>query len=285
MRTKRLSAVQIVAGVILVMGILFTLLGSFDPGYGEASKHWLEDVASLLMNWGTEAIGIAVTVLLIDWLYERQNVMQEKRDLILQMASPDNAFALEATRKLRLRGWLDDGSLKGADLVRANLRNADLTGANLIGVMLVEANLSNSDLWGANLDNAVLAGADLSGAGLGIYIDIQDGERTFIRSSLRGADLRKAKLTNAVLVGADLQNANLYGADLVGANLHDYAPDEQVTMYGPTIDTPYTVAVPSLLTNLHGVDLREATYDATTIWPAEFAPPPPDSENGKASNE
>ena len=43
----------------------------------------------------------------------------------------------------------------------ANLRNADLWGANLTG-----ANLRNADLYGADLEGANLEGADLYGADL-----------------------------------------------------------------------------------------------------------------------
>ena len=76
---------------------------------------------------------------------------------------------------------------------RANLRCADLRGADLS-----DANLRCADLSDANLSDANLRGADLRGA------------------DLRGADLRCADLR-----GADLSDANLRGADLRGADLSD----------------------------------------------------------------
>jgi hypothetical protein len=69
---------------------------------------------------------------------------------------------------------------------RANLRDADLYGANLGGADLRDANLFGADLGGADLRCADLYGANL-----------------------RGADLR----------GANLYGANLRDADLYGANL------------------------------------------------------------------
>ena len=93
--------------------------------------------------------------------------------------------------------WLRDKGVLGpacAPRVQAqgiDLRDADLSGANLYG-----AYLRGADLSGANL-----RGADLSGA------------------NLRGADLRGANLYGADLRDADLSGANLYGADLRGANL------------------------------------------------------------------
>ena len=78
---------------------------------------------------------------------------------------------------------------------------ADLRGANLFG-----ANLSDADLPGADLSCANLRGADLSGADLSC-------------ANLRGANLFGANLSDADLPGADLSGANLRDADLSGANL------------------------------------------------------------------
>ena len=69
----------------------------------------------------------------------------------------------------------------GADLRRADLHGADLR----------EADLRGADLLGANLHEADLHGADL-----------------------RGADLREADLHGADLHEADLRGADLHGADL-----------------------------------------------------------------------
>ena len=80
--------------------------------------------------------------------------------------------------------------------VRADLREADLRGANLYGADLREANLYGADLYGADLEWTNLRKADL-----------------------RGANLREADLYGANLYGADLYEANLSGAKLRGANL------------------------------------------------------------------
>ena len=58
--------------------------------------------------------------------------------------------------------WLNDE--EGGE--RANLRSADLSGADLSGADLRSANLSGADLSGANLRSADLSGANLSGANL-----------------------------------------------------------------------------------------------------------------------
>ncbi|EDC5944762.1 pentapeptide repeat-containing protein [Salmonella enterica] len=68
------------------------------------------------------------------------------------------------------------------------------------------ANLRGADLYGANLCDANLRGADLYGANL-------------CDTNLRGADLRDTNLRGANLCGADLYGANLCGADLCDTNL------------------------------------------------------------------
>lgn len=81
--------------------------------------------------------------------------------------------------------------LNGKGGSRANLCDADLSGADLRC-----ANLRNADLRCANLSDADLRDADL-----------------------RGADLRGANLSNADLFGANLRGANLRNADLFGASI------------------------------------------------------------------
>ena len=67
------------------------------------------------------------------------------------------------------------------------------------------ADLSDADLSGAKLGCADLRGADLRGAKLGCA-DLRDAD-------LRGADLRGADLSDADLSCADLRSADLSGAE------------------------------------------------------------------------
>src|SRR5208337_4371486 len=62
-------------------------------------------------------------------------------------------------KKSGTRADLSEADLSGASLSHANLRAADLSGANL-----GKANLSGAYLFGANLSKAWLIDADLSGA-------------------------------------------------------------------------------------------------------------------------
>ena len=84
--------------------------------------------------------------------------------------------------------WIETDDMEGS---RADLRNADLRYADLWGANLRDADLRNADLWGADL---------------------------------RDADLRGANLRYADLWGADLRDADLRDADLWGAKNVPFVP-------------------------------------------------------------
>ena len=88
--------------------------------------------------------------------------------------------------------WLNDE--EGGE--RANLRRADLGGADLSYADLRRANLSDADLSDADLRSANLSYANLSDA------------------NLRRADLSYANLSDANLSDADLSGAYLSGANI-----------------------------------------------------------------------
>ena len=106
---------------------------------------------------------------------------------------------------------LRDADLRDADLMGANLSRSDLDGADLMG-----ANLSGSDLMGANLSGARLVGTNLGG------VDLADARlwgANLVSTRLWGANLRDAHLVGAKLLGANLGGARLEGANLGGARL------------------------------------------------------------------
>ena len=138
---------------------------------------------------------------------------------------------------------LKEANLSGADLIEANLREADLRGADLWGANLREADLRGAKLWGANLRGANLNGANLSGtvggkfdwdptangsgrsrgwADLNTDLSRANLSWAFLRgTNLREATLSEATLSEACLSGADLSEADLSGAILSGAILRE----------------------------------------------------------------
>lgn len=96
----------------------------------------------------------------------------------------------ESGSRANLRG----ANLRGADLCGANLRGADLYGANLRGANLYGADLRDANLYGADLCDADLRGADLCGADLPDLTFVILGEKYFI------------SITNGEYVRAGCQN-------------------------------------------------------------------------------
>lgn len=104
-----------------------------------------------------------------------------------------------------------DIDLREANLSGANLRHANLRAANLSGAFLSRANLKGANLSGAILELAVLQGAILHQANL--------TEAILTKADLTGAVLTKADLSLANLEAANLRDSNLRGANLFTANL------------------------------------------------------------------
>jgi uncharacterized protein YjbI with pentapeptide repeats len=132
--------------------------------------------------------------------------------------------------------WLEGA--KGG--VRANLSDADLSGAYLSGADLSGAYLSGAYLSDADLSGAYLSGAYLSGANLrfanlsGAYLSGADLSGAYLYgANLSGANLRFANLSGANLSGAYLYGAYLYGANLSGADL---SGAKGIVRVGPTLD-------------------------------------------------
>ena len=125
--------------------------------------------------------------------------------------------------------WLNGEGGSRADLRDADLRGANLSDADLFGANLRGANLSDADLRDADLRNADLRCANLRDADLRC-------------ANLRDADLRNADLCRANLRGANLRNADLFGANLRGADLC------RADLFGASIDQMmwdiYTVFYP-----------------------------------------
>ncbi|HEU0059423.1 MAG TPA: pentapeptide repeat-containing protein, partial [Hyphomicrobiaceae bacterium] len=119
---------------------------------------------------------------------------------------------------------LAEASLEGARLEDAQLDGAVLTGANLSGAHLERANLAGGVLRQARLSGASLQGADLSGAQLQLA-DLSEARAqgadlsmvSFEGARLRNAELEGANLSRSLLAGADLAGAKLAGADLTAA--------------------------------------------------------------------
>ena len=213
-----------------------------------------------LVSVGPELAGIVIGVVTIDYLNERRQDEQLKRQLILQLGSMHNDVTDTALRALKARGWLYDGSLSkaelwgtnlsGANLGRANLSGASFWKANLSGTLLERANLSRANLMQANLSRANLGRANLSGASFG-------------EADLSGAHLWEVNLSGALLLDANLSGANLRRANLSGAILG------RPNLRGAIVGRPNLNGAIVGRANLSGANLGRANLSGAKHWTIE----------------
>ncbi|HUK91367.1 MAG TPA: pentapeptide repeat-containing protein [Blastocatellia bacterium] len=158
----------------------------------------------------------------------------------------------ESLRGLNLiRADLAEVCMAGVDLTGANLRMADLTRADL-----TEARLTNSHLSGAILKEASLVGANLV-------------EANMIGVSLQAADLSRADASGADMTGANIEHAHLVGTYLVGAFLNE------TSLIGADLSGAYVrmaqLAGSNLTgTQLDGADLSQADLSGIHFEGASF---------------
>lgn len=180
-----------------------------------------------------------------------------------------------------LRADLAGANLGGADLVEANLRMANLENANLVDAGLTGSHLSGAILNGANLAGANLVEASLIGASIKgtdlCRVDLSGADLTGV--SLAGSRLVGAYLVGAFLTESDLSRANLSGAfvrmaQMVGSNLSDAILDDadlsQADLAGVWLNGSSLVAANLAGANLPascltGCDLRGANLTGANL--------------------
>jgi uncharacterized protein YjbI with pentapeptide repeats len=241
------------------VGLGIMLAGLAVLTVGHVHQHgwtWTGLIDDLYPNIGSELVGMAFVILLIDRFAARREDERRRHQLVRELASTDRGLTARAVIELDAHNWLYDDTLVGAQLSGANLAGARLERANLHTTILAGADLTHANLSGARmtdanladatLDRANLEMADLSGA---ILLQARLVRADAALATLTGANLEGANLQDADLTGADLQGADLRGADLTGCRLGR--------------------------ASLHGV-----RWNGATRWPAGFSPPPSRDDGG-----
>lgn len=258
-----------IALVLMIVGILCYF---FPPVQGQNKFY------DFLLDFRAEMVGTGIATLLIGNASQAAQIREEKKRLILQMGSPDNSFAIEAVRQLGQQGWLKDGSLKDANLDRANLIGAYLDEANLCGASLWEAKLNGAKLSKTNLSKVYLEGANLIGASLW-DADLGNGALSWVNFS--GAHMWKANFSGAHLEGANLSNVDLEGANLSGTYLYkaDFsgAKLEDANLSGSFLEQANLSEANLQRANLCGTYLGRAILNETTNLAGTFYT---DGDNG-----
>ena len=169
----------------LLIGVLLFFAG-FIVGTGSytSQPNWLTGFAE---NFWTEAIGILLTVLVIDRIYAANNLHERKRRLFNQLKSRANPVAVDAIEQIIRENWLEEALAYFFEpsSQQSDLRNLQLHNAYLRGLRLENVDLRASDLRSADLLDVKLIGCDLAFCNLdGVFWGSLD---------LRGSDLYQIK--------------------------------------------------------------------------------------------
>lgn len=187
-----------------------------EPGNPVSLSLWAGSLGLCIASWISsdalfhsmlpDFIVISLSIIGIDRIVEYRNYLQEKKQIIQQLASRSNPHALDAARIIIQEGWHKNGSLVGNNFEGANLESVELKDANLEKANFKKANLMKANLSGANFQKTSLHNAILQGAIL--------EEVNFQGATLFGANFQEANLFNAKLSGLNLINTNFHGAQL-----------------------------------------------------------------------
>lgn len=207
------------SGIVFLLAVTFVISGVFIIYYGviyvDGYFSWKGVVTQTFGNFGTGLIDTAITILIIDNIYQFREKQALFIQLIRQIRSKDNLTALQALDDLQANRFLNKNIFRKLNLSGANLENAQLfAGLNMTGIKLSHAILKNVNLHNTVLDMATLSGTDLRGADL-------------IATSLIEASLIKANLQNAILQGVNLKGAILNGANLTNTTIQGETFDEE----------------------------------------------------------
>jgi len=198
-----------------ILGFLCLALGLAGALNGPIPYPPIPDsLIALHQDLAVELVGIGITVLVVDYAYEKSLEIEEKRKLTIQLGSRDNNLTKEAARVLRLRHWIDKGVLLGADLSDARLIDVDLRYADLREALLNRAELNQADLTGADLRKANFEDAELIEAIL-VEVDLRGAE-------LADADFRRADFTGAKYTDEQFRNVeSLEGTTMRDGKIYD----------------------------------------------------------------
>src|SRR5574341_283571 len=217
---------------ITIAATISLILGVVISGWGQTIEHGslkpVELFVDFYANMGTELIGIAITVLVLDRLYQQRQAKLEEQhlrvELLNKVRSQVNDQARLALEQLISSDLLFNGSLEGENFSNGNLHqspfisfhragSAKLRGANFRSAILSEAWLNEADLSDSILKHAKIQKAHL------YKTNMQNAD--LVNTDLDGAYLFKADLRNTSMNNANVRNASFWETNLFNSSLSD----------------------------------------------------------------
>jgi uncharacterized protein YjbI with pentapeptide repeats/uncharacterized RDD family membrane protein YckC len=128
-----------------------------------------------------------------------------------------------ATRALMVESNISWSAINKADFSDSNLTRANLSGAQIINSQFSHVNLEQASLTGANIGDSQFIGANFAQANLGKAraINSNFSRANLTKTNWQLADASQGNFSGADLEGADLSNSKLVGANFTGANFQN----------------------------------------------------------------
>lgn len=209
-----------------------------------------------------------------EWNTRRESALRSLRKpfwLTEKATNPADLSNAFLPRAFLVGSFLYEAKISGANLWRADLEGAILAGADLTDTSLVEANLTNADMEaviaeGAQFDLAVLDEASFRNANLerSSFTGALARNVNFDQVDFNEADLGGVDFTGSTLANSSLQNSNLSGASLINTNLWGALIENSYLLDANLKDSNLTTT--SIFgTEMSKIDLRKSNFEGVNF--------------------
>lgn len=133
---SRMQGKKLLLPIILIMSLVMGAISAYDStGF---------DWRNFFGGISIELIGGVITFYLIDnFVMKSEDDSSHRKSLISQLENPNNGIVKRAIQELRSYGWLQDGSLYGWFIQRANFDGINMKDANVNGLGLFRCSLKD----------------------------------------------------------------------------------------------------------------------------------------------
>ncbi|GAB5492103.1 MAG: hypothetical protein Phog2KO_23180 [Phototrophicaceae bacterium] len=133
---KRIQGRNLLLPIILIVSLIMGVISAYDSmGF---------DWRNFLGGISIELIGGVITFYLIDnFVMKNADETSHRKSLISQLENRNTGIVQRAVQELRAYGWLQDGSLYGWFIQRANFDGIHLEDANVNGLGLFRCSLKD----------------------------------------------------------------------------------------------------------------------------------------------
>ena len=126
-----IKSIRNVGIISLIIGLVLLFFAFYPENYFLGKF-----IHNIYASLSCEFTSIAITILLINYLYDKKAEDSNKKRLLRELGSEDKGFTSRALKEIKELGYLTDGTLNGLDLTNANLAGLDFTGADLKNVVV-----------------------------------------------------------------------------------------------------------------------------------------------------